>query len=257
MSSCRDLEPLFTSYVDGEAAAGERASIDAHLERCPPCRTRVVRERAARQILIGRRERLQVCASGELRTRCAAQFRIAGGASRPAAAFFSRRLLVPLSLAATVVLAVAGVLLFGLTDPVEALAAQLAMDHVKCFQFSPGTAVHVDPDAMGRDWSGSQGWAIHVPASSPSAQLELLGLRRCAVTEGRTAHLMYRWRGQPLSVFVLPRTLQSGAGLQQIVEKFGHESIVWSDRGRTYVVVVRGRPDGVEPVVGYLKAHAR
>lgn len=256
MSSCRELERLFAPYVDGEAADDERASIDAHMERCPPCRTRVARERTARQVLVVSREQLRRCASSQLRARCSAYSGTAK-AARPLAAFFSRRVLVPLSAAATIALAVAGMLFFGLSEPVDALAAQLAMDHVKCFQFPPGAVTEVDPDAAGRVWAATHGWALQVPPSSPPAHLKLIGLRRCTVTEGRTAHVMYKWRGEPLSVFVLPRTLQPETGLQQIVEKLGHEAIVWTDRGRTYVMVVRGRPDDVEPVVAYLKASAR
>jgi hypothetical protein len=68
---------------------------------------------------------------------------------------------------------------------------------------------------------------------------------------------MYRWRGQPLSVFILPRALQSGPASKPIVDRFGHESIVWTDHGRTYVIVVRGHPSGMEPLVGYLKANTQ
>ena len=46
----------------------------------------------------------------------------------------------PLSLAATLVLAVAGVFVFGLNNRVEALAASLAVDHVKCFKVSGADA---------------------------------------------------------------------------------------------------------------------
>jgi anti-sigma factor RsiW len=202
-------------------------------------------------VLVSSRSRLRVCASPHLRARCAAHRAIAG-TSR--AGMFSR-VWLPLSLAATVLLALAGVFLFGVNDPVEALAAQLAIDHVTCFQFPPSAVV--DPGEVGKDWARSQGWPLHVPASSAAAGLQLIGLRRCRVSEGRTAHVMYKWRGQPLSVFVLPRTLQQDPRLRQIVEKFGHESIVWSDRGRTYVVVVRGHPNAVEPVVEYLKANTQ
>ena len=30
-------------------------------------------------------------------------------------------------------------------------------------------------------------------------------MRRCLSTDGRVAHIMYTWRGAPLSVYVLPR----------------------------------------------------
>ena len=61
------------------------------------------------------------------------------------------------------------------------------------------------PDAklLSREWAEARGWAVKVPESEPVEQLELLGIRRCISTEGTTAHLMYKWRGQPLSVYVL------------------------------------------------------
>jgi hypothetical protein len=76
-------------------------------------------------------------------------------------------------------------------------------------------------------------------------------------TSGTTAHLLYKWRGEPLSVYVLPRLLRSRAQADQIVDTFGHESIVWSARDRTYVVLAHGRPADLAPVVGYMKTQAR
>ena len=43
-------------------------------------------------------------------------------------------------------LAVAGVFFIGLNGSVEALAAQLALDHVKCFQFAPDARRAIDAD---------------------------------------------------------------------------------------------------------------
>jgi hypothetical protein len=164
---------------------------------------------------------------------------------------------VPLSLAATLLLAVAGTFIFGLNQPVEALAAQLTLDHVRCFQFAPERLAHVDPASAGRDWAAAQGWSLQVPASFPGTQLELLGVRRCFLSSGRVAHVMYKWRGAPLSVFVVPRMIRTGPQRDEIVEKFGHEAIVWSAGERTYVVVARGSPSDLDPVVGYVKANAR
>lgn len=254
MSKCQDLEPLFASYVDDEAPPGDRASVDAHLDRCPPCRERLAGERAAREVLAARRSGLRVCASAHLRARCAAHAR--QGTPRFLPGGLSRRW-VPLSLAATLLLAVAGVFIFGLSEPVEALAAQLTLDHVRCFQFAPERLAHVDPASAGRDWAAAQGWSLQVPASSPGTQLELLGVRRCLLSGGRVAHVMYTWRGEPLSVFVVPRMVRTGPQRDEIVEKFGHEAIVWSAGERTYVVLARGSPSDLDPVVGYVKANAR
>jgi len=162
---------------------------------------------------------------------------------------------MPLSLAATLLLAVAGAFLFGVSNNVEALAAQLTLDHVTCFQFAPERLKHVDAATAAHDWAEKQGWAIEIPASSSTSDLELLGVRRCTMTSGRVAHLMYKWHGHPLSVFVVPHSI----GLhdqQEVVEKFGHEAVVWSDANRTYVLLARARPSELTPVVGYVRAHA-
>lgn len=252
MRKCQDLEPLLASYVDGEAPAQASASVDAHLDRCPPCRDRVSSERAAREVLIACRARLRPCASEHLRARCAAhRLRRSGVFARNA------RTWVPLSLAATLVLAVAGAFVFGLNDNVEAVAAQLTLDHVRCFQLAPERLAHADAAEAGRDWAASQGWALQVPASAPRVELELLGVRRCVTASGSTAHLLYKWRGDPLSVFVLPRTLGRHRPVDEIVETFGHEAVVWSARDRTYIVLAHGRPAGLAPLVGYMKAQAR
>jgi hypothetical protein len=67
---------------------------------------------------------------------------------------------------------------------------------------------------------------------------------------------MYRWRGQPLSVYVLPSARHAGQ-TGDVVTRFGHEAVLWTEGGRTYVVLARGRPGELDGVVGYVKANAR
>ena len=249
MSKCQDLEPLLAPYVDGEAPAGERATVEAHLNRCPPCRERVAGERVVRDVIVARRSGLRGCASEHLRTRCAAHGAPVRSLARAA------RTWLPLSLAATLVLAVAGAFMLGLNNQVEALAAQLTLDHLMCFQFAPERSAHADPADAGRAWAAAQGWPLQIPASSPGAQLELLGVRRCSMSGKQAAHVLYKWRGQPLSIFVVPQRLR-GSQTNEMVEKFGHEAVIWSAGERTYVVLARGRPSELEQVVGYVKANA-
>ena len=249
MSKCRDLEPLLAAYVDGEAPVAERATVDAHIERCPPCRARIAGEQIAHDVLRAHRGALRVAASDALRARCA---------GRRQAARFGRALALrpwlPLSLAATLVLAVAGVFVFGVNSSVEALATQLTLDHVKCFKLAAAEAG--TPADAGQHWADTQGWALTVPASSPPEQLQFVCVRRCFVTDGRVAHLMYRWRGEPLSVYVLPSAGHPGLD-EDVVERFGHEAVLWTDRGRTYVVLARGRPEALQGVVKYVRANVR
>lgn len=256
MSKCRDLDPLFAPYADGEAAPDDRASVEAHLQRCPPCRERVAEQRTVRAMLATRRPALRSDASVHLRARCAAHAR-----STPPKAFglprAVRRTWVPLSLAATLLMAIAGAFVIGLNDRVEALAAQLTIDHVKCFQFAPERLKHTDATTAARDWAAKQGWAIQIPASSSRESLELLGVRRCAMSSGRVAHIMYTWRGEPLSMFVVPRSIRQTPNQEEFVEKFGHEAVIWSGNDCTYVLLARARPAELAPVVGYVRANAR
>jgi anti-sigma factor RsiW len=253
MSKCRDLDPLLTPYVDGEASTADRSTVDAHLQKCPPCRDLVSDERTVRTVLAARRDDLRTHASEQLKQRCADCFAPAG--SGPASGWLSRRTVLPLSMAATFVLAVGAAVFFGLTSSVEALAAQLAVDHVKCFQFAPAETHGVDHVALGLKWAADRGWTLKVPASHPGKQLQLLTVRRCASSEGVTAHLMYLWKGEPLSVYVL-NSGGTAAARGQLVETIGQEAVIWSARGRTYAVVARARPSDLEPVVHYVRETA-
>ena len=244
---CRELEETFTPYVDGEATSDQRASVDSHLAICPPCRDRIAEERAARDVVHARRDSVRCCAPENLRTRCVA------AAGRRDLSRRRLRTLVPLSLAATVLLAVAGAFLFSLSNPVQALAAQLTVDHVKCFELTPEERI-ADAPAAAKQWSDTRGWSIGVPPTEPAMSLELVGVRRCISTDGSSAHLMYRWRGEPLSVYIVPKTFPGLSGVQRIVENLGHGAVIWAKGSRTYLVLTRRRHADLDAVVAYIRA---
>lgn len=253
MAECRDLEPLFAAYVDGEAGHADCAALEAHFRSCPPCRARVATERVVRDAVVTERSRLRACASPELRRRCEACQPSKAGV---APGVFAHRRWVPLSMVATLVLAIAGVFFYGLNAGPGALAAQLAADHVKCFEFASPPTILPDAKTLGTEWARDRGWAVKVPESEPSEQLELLGIKRCISTQGLTAHLMYKWRGQPLSVYVLNSGHARIGPVPKLVERLGQEEIIWSKGGRTYAVVARGRPADIEHVVWYVQRSA-
>jgi hypothetical protein len=159
---------------------------------------------------------------------------------------------VPLSLAATLVLAVAGVFVLGLNNRVEALAASLAIDHVKCFKITGKTA-SVDSTEAAAHWQQDQGWPIIVPQTEPAEQLRLLDVRRCFTTGGRAAHMLYTWRGAPLSLYVL----QEDAGRDCVLDRMGREAVIWCLRGRTYAVVADDHPQDLSHIVDYMKARVK
>jgi anti-sigma factor RsiW len=255
--TCADLDERLTPYVDGEAPPDQRQQVDVHLAKCPPCRADATAESTARDLIRDHRQALSAHASADLRARCAASFPLpASGSQLPAPRSRSQSSLLrkwaPLSLAATLVLAVAGVFMFGLNDRVEALAASLSMDHTRCFKVF-GTGTDADAGASERTWQHDQGWPIVVPQTAPAEQLKLVNVRRCFTTEGRSAHMMYTWRGEPLSVYVL----QGDAGRDRIVHKMGTQAVVWCANQRTYAVVAGDATHDLASIVDYMKARVQ
>jgi anti-sigma factor RsiW len=245
--SCSDLDERLAPYVDDEIAPAARQAADAHMTGCPPCRMRMESERVARDVIREHRAELRGAAPAELHARCLAARNLSAGPSR-------LRRWVPLSLAATLVLAVGAVFVLGLNDGAEALAAGLTLDHVKCFKVTkPDGAIPIDADRAGHKWQEMQGWTLTIPTTAPDESLRLIDVRRCLSTDGRAAHLMYLWHGEPLSVYVLPRAVSR----QRVLDSMGHQTAIWSANGRTYAVLATGHPDGFDHIVGYVKTHAR
>src|SRR5262245_55268629 len=127
----------------------------------------------------------------------------------------------------------------------------MTLDHAACVRMNKSVTA-ADPVAVARQWTENFGWPLTVPPSNQSEGLDVRNLRRGMVMDGRVAHLIYEWRGQPLSVYVLP---SEAIDKPAEVERFGHESVMWSRNGRTYVVLANAsrRPE-LEGVVQYVKA---
>ena len=231
------------------------AAAETHFAACPSCRAGAEAERAMRGLVREHRAQLSAQAPETLRARCvprAAAPRTSAGPAAAAPRGFLVRRWMPLSLAATLVLAVAGVFLLGINNRAEALAASFALDHTKCFSL---TNDHDTADAGTEEqaWATAQGWQVLVPRTDPAEELKLVDVRRCFSSDGKTCHMMYTWRGRPLSVYVLPRS----SGDDRVVDKLGHEAAIWSANDRTYAVVADGHPQDFPHIVDYVKAHAR
>lgn len=254
MSDCREIESSLAPFVEGDEGACDRAHIETHLEACPACRERADAERTAHELVRARRHQLRGTAPDRLRARCAA-----AAANRLAPPVSTRRWL-RLSLAATVVLAGGLVLLLALGGGVESYAAQLAADHVKCFTFPPA-APRADLQAIGRSWHETHGWPLRIEAGGgdDAEGLELVGLRGCGSTQGRVAHLLYRWRDRPLSVYVLNHQLRGMSDFERgrrgyaHLRRLGEQEIIWSDRGRTYAVVARASAADLQRVATHVR----
>jgi len=260
MPSCSSIDPLVTPYIDGELGPADRQTVDQHLVRCAPCRLRVAAEQSVRDLVHDRKPIF--ChdrAPAILRTHCAAAARFSTAGKSHDAAVTSGRAgsrawtarFAPLAAAASLVVIVGGAFLYQATEQSShLLAAELAADHLKCFAMNAVLGTRQSPDTVQSSMASGFGWNMRLPLGADREGLELVGSRPCLYGEGKIAHIMYRHNGEPLSLFMLPRTARP----EEIVETLGHECAIWSSSDRTFVLVSReGRVD-VERLARYVHA---
>lgn len=248
MPNCASIDRLVTSYVDGELPDADARALEQHLGLCTPCRTRVIAERSVRNLLHDRQPALQAdCAPGALRSRCAqlaaasesprrSDERVSrAGQSRAAGAAWHTRF-APLLAAASLVLVVSGTFVYQMTaNSARVMAAELTADHVKCFAMNAVLRTQQPPEVVESAMAAGFGWDMRLPASVSRAGLELVGSRPCLYGEGKIAHIMYRHHGEPVSLFMLPRTRRA----DRLVQVLGHQAAIWCVGDRTFVLVAR------------------
>ncbi len=251
---CKQLETDLAAVVDAGASAEQTALVARHLESCAACRQAMQAQTTARTVLRARAAQLSVTAPPGLRTRLAATAR----AERPEASGHLgwRGRLSAMSAAALVVLALGAVLLPVVTGrSTIVLAAQMALDHLKCFVIEgdgDGAAISkADAEAL---LKREYGWTISVPASSAADGLELVAVRQCLYGDGMAAHLLYRAQGQPVSLFIMTGLVRPAAQLQVL----GHDQVVWTEGDRTYMLVAgAGTTAGLARIASYLQNEAK
>ena len=251
--TCREVEDKLAAYVDGTAPSTELA---AHLETCDACRGYAHAQVVARTVLKARAAQLSPIAPPGLRTRLRALANERATASQAAPLLGWTGRLSAFAAAAMVVLTVGAILLPVATVRSTALlAAQLALDHLKCFT--------IDGDADGQPIAKADAEAtlhndfdltVTIPPPVPSERLELMAVRRCLYGDGRAAHLLYRVNGEPVSLFILPGLTSRPAELSL----FGHDEVVWTQGDRTYMLVARGGSgNDLSRVASYLRIEAK
>ncbi len=259
MPDCSSIDSLVTPYVDGDLTGASRDALEHHLRACPPCYSRVAAERAVRDLLHARQASFKgECAPAVLRATCLG-YGAQGGTSKttafgPVSAAADarwRRRATPLAAAAALVLVVGGAFLYQATDnSSRVMAAELAADHVKCFMVNAVLGTHQSAATVEQSMASGFGWGLHLPAGTEQEGLELVGARPCLYHKGQVAHIMYRHNGEPVSLYMLPKTVHP----EQIVEALGHECAIWSGADRTFVLVARETRGEVERLAAF--AHA-
>jgi hypothetical protein len=201
-------------------------------------------------------------APAALRERCAKLAAEAGRApSRPQVdsalprASSWRARVAPMALAAALVMVVAGAVLYRATDAsARVLVAELAADHVKCFGLNALLGTHHEPAAVESSMLSRFGWHVRLPHSdTEGTNLELVGARPCLYGEGQMAHVMYRHEGRAVSLFILPKRVRPDEAIQVL----GHEAVIWSSGGRTFVLIAREPRGDVERLASTIQMTLR
>lgn len=267
--NCAACDPLVTPYVDGQLTAADREAVEAHLCHCPPCQFRADAERAVRALILARKVGLCGChAPAGLYERCKAfgetdrasaqadVTSVAAGigstmraAMKPRASILGR--FVPVALAASLTLIVSGAVVYRLTESSSrVMAAELAADHVKCFTLGGVLHSATSPAAIESAMLSGFGWNVQLPRNADAQGLELVGARPCLYGEGRVAHIMYRYHGEPVSVFMLPKSTRN----PETVDVLGHCATIWCANDRTFVLITREPRDQVRRLASFVQA---
>jgi anti-sigma factor RsiW len=158
------------------------------------------------------------------------------------------------ALAASVAIVAAGAVVYEATEKsTTVMAAELTADHIKCFALNDFLATHQLPAAVESSMLSGFGWHVSLPQQPAQADLELIGSRPCLYGEGKIAHIMYRHHGQPVSLFMLPKSARA----EELVEVLGHSAAVWCKHDRTFVLIARDRREEVERMASFVQASMR
>jgi anti-sigma factor RsiW len=233
MNECRQIESMLPPYVDGDAGPEVGGRIEAHLSGCSQCRDRVAAERSARTVLRAKASSLATPAPPGLRTRLVS---LLGTGPAPALGWRGRLTAFAAAGAAVVVLAVALELAAPRSNVL--FAAQLAIDHVRCFIVELGSTDQADPAALRRLYADDYGWNVDIPDSNRDAGVTLVAARRCPFWIGDHAHLLYRSGDRNVSLYIT----QGDERPRDQLSVLGHIEHIWTARGNSYALVARDVP---------------
>jgi anti-sigma factor RsiW len=256
MPSCASIDPLVTPYIDGELGGAERAAVEQHIRFCPPCRSRIQAEQSVCRLLRTRQPELTAQRAPEqLHLRCrAVRASQPTGSARAGSSWRWIGRTPSLAAAAVLLLAAGGAIGYRATfGATQAIAAELTADHIKCLMLNAVMRTHDSVEDVEADLQSGFGWTARLPEHPEQADLELVGSRPCLYEHGKIAHIMYRHKGVPVSIFMLPATQERDGFL----ESLGHDAVVWSDAERTYVLIARAPRADVERVASFVQASLR
>lgn len=243
---CRNFKDLLDSYLCEELAVETNHQILGHAEHCPPCRAEMASRRQLRQSLqrACSKEEMSEVACERLRQLLRAEAQTSGndGLSRTASdwrkrwsSFFSLRVMIPATVAAALLISIAGYTAFlkkpGPPAPgnnpdkliarsslSEILMTEAADDHRKCApHFIPEVGPSEMPDSVREFDSAYVGLAA--VAAEGAEGLQLHSAHVCRSGERRFAHLVYTRGSQAISLLVTKRDARALTDEKQLFQE--------------------------------------
>jgi len=249
MNDCSTVSPLLPAWVDGSLDPTTSRHVAEHVATCASCSEGAERERAVHQLIANRRNVLTSSHAPRALVARLEALRAEQGPSSRRRRWFR----APVAVAATLVLALSGATLHVATGrSTTVLAAQLVADHATC-RLTGHLEQGLNPQAAKSRLANRYGLYTDVPPGTPDGHLQLVGARRCMTGVGRNAHIVYRYGGRLVSLFLLPK---EGRG-DQTVGVLGDRAYVWSRHNGTYVLVADADVEGLPQVAKYMQQATR
>ncbi len=235
--SCSESERFLDAFLDGELDEAARAPLEAHLQRCAPCRAQAAFGQRLRQ----RVREAAACDPAPERLRQQVRALVAQGGKTSVAARPAGRQWWGIALAAAAGLAI--VVLPRVRPATDTGAAAMAAMAEQSVQWHRSRAP-LDVQGAGTEsirsfFSDKVPFAVRLPRfHAPQAQLE--GARLSSLGGQQAAYLSYRIGGDHVSVFVLdPSVIAALSG--QDPTGAGRVQVRWRGvRGYNFVLYAHG-----------------
>ena len=247
---CSDVARLLEPYLDSEFGADDRASIEAHLSACAPCRDGAADAMAFRSALRARlREAFapgspQATAPDSLRRRISAA--LDAEEARPAA--WWRRLFAPLPVAAVAACVAGALVVFAGHRATDPLVEEAVRKHARDLPLELNTA-SIAPELIPSMLASKLDFNPKPPAFRADG-VKLVGARLAQIRNWPAAYMRYETPRGPLGLFIIDDP-------QRRVAEEGHQvragpATVWVMNMRGYNVAVWRRDEIVYSLVSDL-----
>lgn len=227
MTECNNVRQFLHPYIDGELDGDERVEMDVHLDGCPQCRDEVTVYAGMRATIRRHAEAPAMPEGLEQRVRARIEAEDNRERSRP---------FIPWSIAAALAILIGSASGFMLhRGQKKDMVRDVVRRHARMISVSPANSSAMNKARPAR--------AARLP-SFPNNIVRPVGYTTFATNGGTASHGMFRAKGRPLSVMVLPRNPAPPRNLRRrclgrrclfVGYVDGYTVVLWRGRsGRTY-----------------------